>query len=175
MKRRLSVCLPRIPIWGMKWKRILSVCHICQHNGWNETVYPSVGFASIPISGVKKSFSFCLNSIVRLSCVDWGFKWNVGCPSGFLESHYEEWNETYFVRLSVINANIMGEMKHSFIRLLVLRRFQYRGWKKVVRLSKFYCSFVLRRLRVKWNVGCPSVFLESQYEEWNETYFVRLS
>ena len=102
---------------------------------------------------MKRSLSVCL------SWIPIWVKWKVFCPS-------------------VLNANIRGEMKCS---LSVLRRFQYKGWKKFVRLVWIpisevkwrlsvchYCivhlSCVDWNMRVKRNAIC---LLGFQYDEWN--------
>ena len=101
----------------------------------------------------------CLNSIVRLSCVDWGLNERYFVHLSFLNPNMRSEMKRI---LSVINANIRGEMKWN--SLSVLRRFQYQGWKKFVRLvwipnkrgemtfvrlSLLYYPAVLRRLKFK--------------------------
>ena len=180
-----SVCPTKISIWGMKWNVVCP--YVCRTKipiwgvKWN-IVCPTVFLTLTIIWGgtIKRSYSVCLTWIqilginitlfVRLSALTpdmrGEMKVSLSVRLSYL-SQNEEWNETLFVRISILCG------------------FQYEGWKKLIRLFYFDPNMRVKRNVVvrlskttiwgkKWNIVCPSVWCRFKYEGWNETYFVRL-
>ena len=161
----MFVRLSFIPKWGVKWnvsspsvclrsqyegeiKPALSVC-LCKTSIWRvkfNVVCPTVCLAWIPILGVKRN----------------GF-----CVFVLLGSQHEEWNDSQFVRLSVLNAKMRGETMRSLSDCL---SYFYPNMRGEMKRTLPICLSKTTILEVKWNIVRLSVLSRFQYEGWNEPY-----